>query len=120
MRRSTRPPPSIEPSREELKLLAGIHSILGALNDHAVGVNQIARHVEGLPSLAGRVILAAEHELWDREIESVHHALAILGNRGFERVLLEYLEALTILKSDVDEEEREAIVTRRANALRSR
>ena len=87
MRWSTEPPPSIEPSREELKHLAALHSILSTLNDNTV-------------------LVAARREARDRDVETVEHGLSILGNRGFEGVLLDYLEALTILKSDLEDEQR--------------
>jgi hypothetical protein len=106
MRWSTEPPPSIEPSREELKHLAALHSILSTLNDNTAGVNQLVRYLGDLPALAARVLVAARREARDRDVETVEHGLSILGNRGFEGVLLDYLEALTILKSDLEDEQR--------------
>lgn len=86
--------------------MAALHSILATLNDDTAGVNQLARYLVNLPALGARVLLAARRAARERDVETIEHGLSILGNRGFEGVLLDYLEALTILKSDVEDEQR--------------
>lgn len=109
MRASSKQPEDLAPTREELKRLPSLHSILGALNDPDAGVPQLRRYCAELPSLRARIISEARRSVPGREVEDVGYALAVIGNRGFEVVLLEYLEALTILKSDIEDEQLEAV-----------
>ncbi|MBL8742348.1 MAG: hypothetical protein JNK04_14670 [Myxococcales bacterium] len=99
----------LAPKPDELKRLPSIHSILGALNDPDAGVPQLRRYCAELPSLRARILHEARRSVPGRDVEDVGYALAVIGNRGFEVVLLEYLEALTILKADLEDEQREAI-----------
>jgi hypothetical protein len=98
----------LAPKPEELTRLPSIHSILGALNDPAAGVPQLRRFCSELPSLGARILHEARRAAPGRSVEDVGYALAVIGNRGFEVVLLEYLEALTILKADVEDAARAA------------
>lgn len=100
------PPPKIEPSREELSKLSELRSILATLNDNTAGVNQLVQYVGLLPSLSARIVVAGQRQAHGVEIKSVQHAMCVIGNRGFQAVLLDYLEALTILKADVEDEQR--------------
>lgn len=95
------PPTAVEP--QDLKHLPALHGILATLNDPAAGVNQLARLCAQLPSLAGRVVIAARRVAPHHGIDHVDRALKIVGNRGLESVLMEYLEDLTILKADLEE-----------------
>lgn len=119
-------PEDTQPKEEELKRLPSLHSILGALNDPAAGVPQLRSFCAELPALRARILREARHTAPDRDFEDVGYALAIIGNRGFEVVLLEYLEALTILKADVEEaqqaiaEEKSATLSRPPPAAKAR
>lgn len=99
----------LAPKPEELKRLPSLHSILGALNDPDAGVPQLRRYCAELPSLKARILHEARRVVMGRDVDDVGYALSVIGNRGFEVVLLEYLEALTILKADLEDEQREAI-----------
>jgi hypothetical protein len=109
VRAATRQREDLVPKPEELKRLPSLHSILGALNDPDVGVPQLRRYCMELPSLGARIMNEARRSVPGRDVEDVGYALAVIGNRGFEVVLLEYLEALTVLKADLDDEQREAV-----------
>ncbi len=109
MRSASKPRDDLTPKPEELRRLPSIHSILGALNDPDAGVPQLRRYCAELPSLRARIMHEARRSVPGRDVDDVGYALAVIGNRGFEVVLLEYLEALTILKADLEDEQREAI-----------
>ena len=106
----------LAPKPDELKRLPSLHSILGALNDPDAGVPQLRRYCAELPALGARIMHEARRSVPGRDVEDVGYALAVIGNRGFEVVLLEYLEALTILKADLEDEQREA-VERKASTM---
>jgi hypothetical protein len=109
VRAATRRREDLVPKPEELKRLPSLHSILGALNDPDAGVPQLRRYCAELPSLGARIMNEARRAVPGRDVEDVGYALAVIGNRGFEVVLLEYLEALTVLKADLEDEQREAV-----------
>ena len=94
---------SLTPTRDDLAHLPALHAILSALNDHAAGVGQLVEPCEELPVLGARLIAAARRQAPTRAVDTVARAMTLLGNRGFEAVLLQYLEDLTILKADLDE-----------------
>ncbi len=77
--------------------------MLAALNDPAAGVPQLEKICVELPTLGARVIAEAQRVAPDRTVEHVGYALGVLGNRGLEEILLQYLEDLTILKADLED-----------------
>ncbi|MCC6901893.1 MAG: hypothetical protein IT377_23180 [Polyangiaceae bacterium] len=96
--------PSSEPTRvgpEHLALTGAIFSLLRALDDPLVGTAELERLVAAIPVLAARCIRKAS-----RAPLPLGAALARMGNRGLEAVLLELLEDLTICKADADEGKR--------------
>ena len=99
-----RPPPILDPQPEDLHHLAALHGILGALNDPAAGIHQLKEYCARLPSLGNRILAAAEISRPGRDVMDLRFALAVLGNRGLGEVLLQYLEDLTILKADLEEQ----------------
>jgi hypothetical protein len=101
---SVRPPPIVDPQPEDLNHLASLHGILGALNDPAAGVHQLKEFCGRLPSLGNRIVAAAELARPGRDDIELGYALAVLGNRGLGEVLLQYLEDLTVLKADLEEQ----------------
>lgn len=98
------PPSNLAPRPEDLLHLAALHGILGALNDPSAGVNDLKVYCAKLPSLAARIVAAAELNRPGRTDIDIGYALAVVGNRGLEEVLLGYLEDLTILKTDLEEQ----------------
>jgi hypothetical protein len=52
------------------------------------------------PVLTARVLRAARAR--STSIDSLNAALQLIGNRGLEKVLLEFLEDLTSLKADLE------------------
>lgn len=96
-------PRPTNPEPQDLLHLQALHGILGALNDPSAGVHQLKAFCNRLPSLRNRIVAAAETtSRAGREID-LGYALAVLGNRGLGEVLLQYLEDLTILKSDLED-----------------
>ncbi len=94
----------LNPQPEDLRHLPALHGILHALNEPAAGIPQLVDFCSEIASLAGRLMHEAQRLVPDRDVETVGYALHVLGNRGLEEVLLEYLEDLTILKTDIEEE----------------
>jgi hypothetical protein len=101
---SVRPPPIVDPQPEDLLHLPSLHGILGALNDPAAGIHQLKEYCSRLPSLGNRIVAAAALARPGREDIDLGYALAVLGNRGLGEVLLQYLEDLTVLKAELEEQ----------------
>lgn len=88
---------------EDLAHLAVLRETLSVLNDAGASAGRIAECIERFPALKARV--QRRHHRGDprgqRPSLAVH--LARLGNREFERLLLELLEDLTMLRGELDE-----------------
>jgi len=100
------------PSREaaavtskDLDVLPVLHELLAALNDVTAGANVIARHVERLPALRARVAHAFARSHASTSLPTVAAQLTFLGNGEIEAILLQFLEDLTILRSELSAEE---------------
>lgn len=87
----------------DLGHLPALHGILAALNDPGAGVSQLRDLCNELPSLSARIMEHARGMAPHHEVRDVGYALAILGNKGLEQVLLPYLEDLTVLKTDLED-----------------
>lgn len=85
---------------EHLGDLAKIHELLQALNDPYANIGRL---VGSIPVLAARCVFRAQTRSPKLEINSIDHALTLIGNKGLESELLTLLEDLTILKADQDE-----------------
>lgn len=85
---------------EHLALTERILALLRALDDPLVGNDTIERHVAGIPVLAARCVRRASR----LQALPLGQALARIGNRGLEGVLLELLEDLTVLKAEQPEQ----------------
>ncbi len=87
----------------DLAHLAVLRETLSVLNDAGASAGRIAECIERFPALKARV--QRRHHRGDprgqRPSLAVH--LARLGNREFERLLLELLEDLTMLRGELDE-----------------
>lgn len=82
---------------EHLKDLGKIQELLQALNDPYANIGKL---VTGIPVLAARCAQRAQSRSPKLEVNSIDHALTLIGNKGLEAELLQLLEDLTILKSE--------------------
>lgn len=92
-------------SKADLKRLDQVKELLSLLNDPYIGPYKLTECLEALPVLAARCRREAALHRPRAEVERIDRALNVLGNRGLEKVLLEFLEDMTILRSEVDAEE---------------
>lgn len=81
---------------QHLKDLPKIQDLLTALNDPYANIGKL---VAAIPVLAARCVLLAG-ERSKLEINSIDHALTLIGNKGLESELLTLLEDLTVLKAE--------------------
>lgn len=93
---------------EDLKHLDVLHKILRLLNEPRQSAAPLARLVERMPVLDARLRRAYRPPQWysednygDPDLTTV---LVMMGNRGFETVLLELLEDLTILNAELEDQ----------------
>jgi hypothetical protein len=87
---------------KHLKELDRIHELLRALNDPYAAGKNIATLVSKIPILVARCVHRAASRSSKIEINSVDHAITLIGNRGLESELFDLLEDLTMLKSKLD------------------
>jgi hypothetical protein len=93
----------------DLAHLAVLRETLSVLNDAGACAGRIAECIERFPALKARVQRRFHRGGARGQGPSLAEYLARLGNREFERVLLELLEDLTLLRGELDEAaEREA------------
>ncbi len=85
-----------------------LHKILRLLNEPKQSAAPLARLVEKLPVLEARVRLAYRPPQWFTEDAygepDVTSVLVMMGNRGFETVLLQLLEDLTLLNGELQDQ----------------
>lgn len=94
-------PADIKVQPKHLNDLDKIHELLRALNDPYASKN-IGTLVGKVQILAQRCIFKAASRSSKIEINSLDHAINLIGNRGLESVLFDLLEDLTMLKSKLD------------------
>ena len=87
---------------KDLAALGDVQALLGALNDAYAGGPKVERLVGKVPVLAARCVRSARKRLGPKEDCSLSRALGTIGNLGLESELLQLLEDLTILRSDLD------------------
>jgi len=95
-------PADIKVQAKHLGDLEKIHELLRALNDPYASKN-IGTLVGKIPILAARCIHKAASRSSKIEINSLDHAINLIGNRGLESELFDLLEDLTMLKSKLDD-----------------
>jgi len=88
----------------DLKRLGLVRELLQLLNDPYVGPIKLAETVAHIPVFAARCRKEAALYRPRSEVEAIERALNVIGTRGIEKVLLELLEDLTILKADLESE----------------
>ena len=86
----------------DLKRLDLVRDLLQLLNDPYVGPFKLSDTIAHFPVFAARCRREAALYRPRPEVENIERALNVIGNRGIEKVLLELLEDLTILKSDLE------------------
>lgn len=91
-----------EARAEHLVQLGPIHELLKALNDPCAGGQRVTTLVAQIPLLAHRCIHALMQKRPTLRAATLNQALALLGNRGLETELLQVLEDLTVLRSELD------------------
>jgi predicted transcriptional regulator len=93
---------------EDLRYLDVLHKILRLLNEPKQSAAPLARLVEKMPVLEARVRRAYRPPQWYTEDSygepDVTTVLVMLGNRGFEAVLLELLEDLTVMNGELKDQ----------------
>lgn len=95
-------PVDIEVRAEHLVELGPIHDLLKALNDPCCSAAKVTMLVAQSPLLAHRCVQALLSRRPTQRSATLAQALALLGNRGLETVLLQLLEDLTVLRSELD------------------
>jgi hypothetical protein len=95
-------PTNCEVGTEDLGRLKVVHDLLAALNDQYASVGKLAMLTSYSPSLTARVMKQARNR--SASVDSLNAALQLIGNRGLEKVLLEFLEDLTALKAELEAE----------------
>lgn len=90
--------------REDLTRLEQVKELLTLLNDPYIGSFKLTACLDALPVLAARCRREAALHRPRSEVERIDRALSVLGNRGLEKVLLEFLEDMTILRSELEAE----------------
>jgi hypothetical protein len=83
---------------EDLKDIPQIQSLLLALNDPYASIGKLVGNVRVLNARCRR---RARLKSLAKEVTSIDHALAIIGNKGTEEELLGVLEDLTVLKAEL-------------------
>jgi HD-like signal output (HDOD) protein len=94
------PPDDCEVGQDDLQHLGRVHDLLSALNDPYVSRRKIEMLTAYSKVLTARVIRHARAR--QRTIDSLGAALTLIGNRGLETVLLQFLEDLTMYKGQLD------------------
>ena len=84
---------------EDLRQIDKIQTLLRALNDPMANV---AALVGAVRVLSARCVRRAKLKSISREINSIEHALRVIGNKGTEQELLGVLEDLTVLKAETE------------------
>ena len=100
------PAGTLKPAPEDCRVrvphlqdLGKIQDLLTALNDPYANIGKL---VASIPVLAASCVTRAIQRS-KLEINSIDHALTLIGNKGLESELLTLLEDLTILKSERDD-----------------
>ena len=94
-------PADIKVQEKHLDELDKIHELLRALNDPYASKN-IGTLVGKIRILALRCIRRASSRSSKAQVNSLDHAITLIGNRGLESELFDLLEDLTMLKSNLD------------------
>ena len=86
----------------DLSQLDQVKQLLRLLNDPYVGPYKLKETISRIPVFSARCLREAAQSRPHSEVEDIEYALNVIGNRGVEKVLLELLEDMTILKAELD------------------
>ena len=93
-------PTNCEVSADDLQRLGALHNLLSALNDPLASRRKLQMLTSVSPVLTARVVRHAQAR--SSSIETLEAALTLIGNRGLETVLLQFLEDLTVYKGELE------------------
>jgi len=88
-------------AEEDLKVLDQIHSLLRALNDAYAGGPRVGQLVANVPVLAARIVRRARKRFPAKSNCTLPEAMTLIGNIGLEAEMMQLLEDLTVLSSEV-------------------
>jgi hypothetical protein len=92
----------------DLDRIGALQSLLSTLNDPRAGADVLARHIAAIPVLKARVECRFKQCHPNFKKHGLAQQIALLGNRVLEAILLEVLEDLVMLHSDVEPSKRYA------------
>jgi hypothetical protein len=87
---------------QDLQRIDQISSLLSTLNDPRAGADALARHVSAIPVLEARIAARFAQDYPNRKKPGNGQQIALLGNRVLESILLELLEDIITLHSEVE------------------
>jgi hypothetical protein len=108
LRRDTTTTPG-DPTRvtvDDLARIGALQSLLSTLNDPRAGADVLARHIAAMPVLQARVESRFSQHYQNLRKHGLAQQIALLGNRQLEGILLELLEDLVMLHSDIEPSKR--------------
>ena len=85
----------------DLEHLKDIQSLLAVLNDARAGADLLARHVAQIRPLRARVEEQFRARHPTRPLPSLARLVTLIGNRALEASLLQLLEDLIVLHSEI-------------------
>jgi len=91
---------------DDLERIGALQSLLSTLNDPRAGADVLARHIAAMPVLKARVESRFKQHHPNFKKHGLAQQIALLGNRVLEGILLELLEDLVMLHSDVEPSKR--------------
>ena len=86
---------------EDLKSLDEIHTLLRAWNDAYAGGPRVGQLISNIPVLAARILRRARKRFPAKANCTLPEAMTLIGNIGLESEIMQMLEDLTILSSEV-------------------
>lgn len=89
---------------DDLRHLDVLHAILEKLADTHVSARELARHAAAFPPLRARITQLFLLRFPNATMPSLAEQIARFGNHTFESILLELLEDLTVLRSELEAE----------------
>jgi hypothetical protein len=100
------PPDPTRVTVADLTRIDGVNSLLRTLNDPRAGADVLARHIAAIPVLKARIEQRFVQHHPNRAKPGLGQQIALLGNRMIEGILLELLEDLVMLHSEVEPSKR--------------
>jgi len=86
----------------DLSRIDQLSALLATLNDPRAGADALARHVVAIPVLQARIHACFVRSHPNRKGNGIAQQIALLGNRVLEGILLELLEDIVVLHSEVE------------------